>query len=550
MPRPSALLVAVLWLLGAGISAVAVTRGLQPNDEGLMLAAADRIARGQVPYGDFWWFYPPGQPYLLGGLQELFGPSLLTWRIVRVLTDATVAALAFVLARRGGATTVPALVAWLAAALAMATPTQPHPFPIALAAALGALLLVERHPAWAGVLAGVCAAWRIEFAGYLALGVLLALIVRPGPAAWRAGQAGRFLAAAALAALVLFAPVVGSAGPGESWDLLVRYPLLDFQDYQSLPFPLAYDGPLNTSSVSGFVDDSVEPLLVFYVPLVLVAGLLASLVSVALRARRETEWPKVAVAVFAVGMAHYLLVRPDLFHTAPLAVLVSVLAAWAVSRPMAAGASIHERSGRPVAVRRTAARRRLVAVPAVMAALALAYVVVEGLDRRWLAVRDEAVALDVAHADGVQVPPASARPLERAVRDVQARVPPGRPIYVTTLRNDLVTSGNPLFYLLAQRPNPTRYDIAAPGVVTSAPVQREIVRDLERTGTRVVVRYTAAITAAPEPNRAGRSTGVRVLDDYLRRAYRPAARYGPYTILLRRSAAPARGAGARAPAAG
>ena len=32
-----------------------------------MLQAAARIADGQVPYRDFWWFYPPGQPLLLGG---------------------------------------------------------------------------------------------------------------------------------------------------------------------------------------------------------------------------------------------------------------------------------------------------------------------------------------------------------------------------------------------------------------------------------------------------------------------------------------------------
>ena len=47
-----------------------------------------------MPYRDFWWFYPPGQPYLLGALHALFGPSLLPGAIVRVLADATVALLA------------------------------------------------------------------------------------------------------------------------------------------------------------------------------------------------------------------------------------------------------------------------------------------------------------------------------------------------------------------------------------------------------------------------------------------------------------------------
>ena len=93
----------LLWVAGAVISAVGILQGIQPNDEGLMLQAAARIADGQTPYSDFWWFYPPGQAYLLGALWALLGPSLLVWRLVRVVCDATVALLAWRLAGRLGA---------------------------------------------------------------------------------------------------------------------------------------------------------------------------------------------------------------------------------------------------------------------------------------------------------------------------------------------------------------------------------------------------------------------------------------------------------------
>ena len=66
------------------------------------------------------------------------------------------------------------------------------------------------------------------------------------------GRRGASLGAAAAAALLLYAPVVAAAGLGDSWDLLVRYPIEDFGDYQSLPFPFDYDGPLNTGSIGGF----------------------------------------------------------------------------------------------------------------------------------------------------------------------------------------------------------------------------------------------------------------------------------------------------------
>jgi hypothetical protein len=477
-----------LFAAGVLVSGCTMLRDIQPNDEGLMLQAAARIADGQVPYRDFWWFYPPGQPYLLGALHALFGPSLLPWRIVRVLADATVALLAWRLAGRAASPGL-ALVAWAAAILAMAYPSGPHPFPIALALALGALLTFERRPVLAGVLTGACAAWRIEFAVFAAAGIVLAQ--RPP---WR------YLAATTGTAALLFAPVVIAAGLGRSWDLLVDYPLTDFRDYQALPFPLDYDGPLNTGSIGGFLSDSAEPLLLFYLPLVLVIGLAGAAFALVRRHNALT----IATAVFTAGTVGYLLVRTDLFHTAPLAVMFAVLAAWAL-----------------------ASRRGVLAV---VVGVALAFLIVEGTDRRWLVLREDTVPV----ADGVRAPAAEAAELEDTVRAIQRAVPPGEPIYVAPKRADQVTAGYPLLYVMADRPNPTRYDIAAPGVVTSAPVQREIVGDLERTKPRVVVRWESPLSAAPEPNAAGRSSGVRLLDEYLARAYEPGPRYGTLRMLLRR----------------
>jgi hypothetical protein len=473
----------IVFASGLVLSALTLLSGIQPNDEGLMLQAAARIADGQVPYRDFWWFYPPGQPYLLGGLWEAFGPSLLVWRIVRVLADAAVVTLVYVLARRSGRERW-ALVGALAAALAMAYPSGPHPFPLALALALGALVAGPERALLAGVLTGICAAWRMEFAMALGAGLLLG------------GAGARYALASVGTAAALYAPVVLAAGLGPSFDLLVDYPFTDFRGYQSLPFPLAYHGPLDTSGPVGFLEHSLEPLLLHFLPLVLVIGLAASLAAGGVRYR-----DRMPIALFALGCLAYLLVRADLFHTAPLAVLVAVLA------PRAEG------------------HRALVAV----ALAALVFVAVEGADRRWLVLREDVRALDLPVADGVRVPPRQAEELERLVAELR-----GRDFYVMGRRGDRVTAGHPLLYVLAGVPNPTRYDIAAPGVVTSARVQREIVRDLRRARTPVVVRWLDRGTAAPEPNRAGRETGSRLLDDYVARAYTPEERVGAFLLLKRR----------------
>src|SRR4051794_27527541 len=186
-----------LYLIAAVISAITVYKGVQPNDEGLMLQAARRIAQGQVPYSDFWWYYPPGQPYLLGGLWSIFGPSLLAWRVVRVLSDAAVAVLAYRLAREEAGPRL-SLAAFAGATLAMAQLPQPHPFPIALAFALGALVVFPRRPVVAGVLAALCAFWRLEFAAYLVVGIVLSCAIRPVPGAEKTRQIARFLVPGAL----------------------------------------------------------------------------------------------------------------------------------------------------------------------------------------------------------------------------------------------------------------------------------------------------------------------------------------------------------------
>ena len=531
---------ALLWLAGLAVGVVTLRNWIQVNDEGLMLQAAARIADGQIPYRDFWWFYPPGQSYLLALIWKLTGPSLIPWRVVRAVSDATVALLVWRLAlRRGGS--IPALFAWLAAILAVSSATGPHPYPIAMSFALAALLLLDRRPGVAGALAGAAAVWRIEFAAYLALGCAVGLAVRG------AGLKPflRFLAGGIVVAAAAYVPMVLAAGASRSWELLVRYPVLEFGKYQTLPFPLVWDGGGNARGL-----DLVAQFLSYHGPLVLILTLAASGVAL-LALRRDGGWLELATFIFGFGMANYLVVRADAFHTGPLAIIDSVLVAWAIS------GLIEARRRRAILPVPVGFARRFVAVAAVsVASVGLCWGIA---DTGWKRIREidqarGAVEIPLTVAGGVREMPVTRCSLRGApvqlcrtsdlvatVNWVDSHVPEDQPIYVTTSRSDLVTAGAPLFYILAGRNNATRYDIAAPGVVTSAAVQREMIRDIAARRA-VVVRDGAGITAAPEPNLAGKSSGVRLLDQWLDRNYVEAARFGVWTVLEPRSAVTSGGA--------
>ena len=486
--RPS-LRYAILFVLGALLSGLTIRWGINPHDEGLMLQAGERIVDGQLPYRDFYANYGPGQYFLIGGLDWLFGPSLLTWRIVRVLLDAGVAVLAYALVRRDAPEPL-ALGAWVAVAAAMAYPSIPHPNPTALALAFGGLLLAERRPALAGALAGLAIVFRLDL-GVAALAgvVLLAWTERRSVAAARAALTG------VAVALVLMAPVV-IAAPGDFWDQTIGF-ALDEQGLQRLPLPGAWDG--------GFEPNKI---LEHYYPYVLLAGA-ALWLAAAVRGRLPVRlW---AAAPLAAAGVLYLLARADVYHLVPLAAVLPVLLATAAAR---------ERSTAWV----------------VALVLTLGLIAVQGLDLKRIQVLDPPplATIDIDVADGVKAPPAEARALAGLSRDVRSRVPPGDPVFVANPRFDLVNVGNPLVYVLVGRPNPTRYDVMQPGVVTTAPVRREIVGDLERSRPRLVIRWLSPVADHREDNGAGRAGGVRALDRYLAREYEPARRFGDYLVLTRR----------------
>lgn len=498
----------VLFVLAACLSGFTILRSISPHDEGLMLQAGARLASGQWPYRDFWMNYPPGQPLVLAGLHELVGPSLLAWRVLRTLTDAGVALLAYRLARRRAPESY-ALLAWLAVAGAMAFPTGPGPNPLAILLSLSAIYAVRDRPLLGGVLAGIACLFRLEIGAAAIIGVALAAAP---------GRRARTLAVASLTGLVVLAPFFAVAPSAMLHDTVGFYGI---QDLQRLPFPLHFHGPLRPSK-----------LIEFYAPLILVAGLplwglalavrfrarepvhasAALLGGITARARlRAFDAAPLALAPLAlVGLA-YLLGRSDVFHLVPLAAVLPVmLATAAASSP-----------------------RRWLAL-ALLGALAL--IALHGLDRRAGALLHPPALAGVPGpvGDGVQTDPADARALGALERTIGTLTTRGEPIFIANPRHDLVHAGDPLLYVILGHPNPTRYDVMQPGVVTTAPVQDEIVSALERSRARVVVRWLDPRAAQVEPNGAGRASGVHVLDRYLGTHFGRYAQFGFYEVLLRR----------------
>ena len=495
-PRRSWLLPLALFVAAALISGFTLLRGVDPFDEGLVLQAARRIGDGQIPYGDFTWAYGPGLPYLLAAL----GDSLLHWRIARVLVDAGIALAAFAVVRRATGNTRLAAAAWLLAVCAVADPRTANPFAYALLFALLAFSAASvRRPLLAGVLIGLAAAFRIDFALF-GLAAALTVLAR-GEARGRRALATCAGAAVAVGALV-YLPFVVAIGPADLYDALIGTSLRE-SGYWTLPFPLRYRGAFD--GPAGW-----EEALEFYVPLLLVLGTVAAAVALVLRrpGRDSTAWLGAGLVVLAAGYFLYLRSRTDSIHVQPLTVALALLL--------------------PIAAAATRVRALAIALLAVLALLTL-----DAAGDRAKALFDPPAmsAIDLPVADGVKAPPEEARALERTVAEVDSLVPPGDPIYVLPRRSDLAPISAPLVYVLADRDNPTPRDH---GLLTSAAAQREIVSELERVRPAAIVRWTDPLSSEPEPNRRGRSSGVETVDDWVAGNYTLRRRAGYYDVLVPR----------------
>ena len=199
---PSRVRQVVLLVLAAGLSGFTILQGIAPHDEGLMLQAGARIASGQWPYRDFWLNYPPGQPVVLAALQEVFGNSLLAWRVLATIVQAVVALEAYRLARRRAPESY-ALLAWLAVAAVMAWPSLPTPNAPALALAFGALLAARSRPSLGGALAGLAFVFRFEIGVAALVG---ALLTSPPGTRLRTAATGILFAVVPLVPFFLAAP--------------------------------------------------------------------------------------------------------------------------------------------------------------------------------------------------------------------------------------------------------------------------------------------------------------------------------------------------------
>lgn len=497
-------------------------------DEGIIVYGAQRVLQGDLPYRDFWTQYSPGQLYVLAGLFHIFGSNIMVERWMDVVIRALLALSMLALSARLTSWKL-ALPVWVLAVLwAQAYGFFGYPIFAGLMFALASLYAMLRgfsDRRWlfgAGVLLGLCFAFRHDMAVYLGaaqvLGLVPAIFLRKTDEhaslikrvmatvkialPWVAGAA--FIMLPIIAYFVLNAPV------SELVNQLFLFPLIEFPKVRDLPYPR-----LNWRSNA----------LPFYAPWLVYALSLIVALMIFIRHWKEDAsyfraWGIVMVALFGLFGFNQARVRSDTIHTVHF-FLVSIVLLPVLFRGWGQRASVAAQAITAVAV--------IVGFIALMDPVNVYVQMLADRENNKVALTPEAQAGTLPRAQGALVNSEQ----NFVVREIQRLTQPGEYVYVGLNRHDKIFANDVMINFLMDRRSPTRYQELHPGLVNTEPVQREMIADLEKNRPRYVVT-TDMFRWAMEPNDTAKSTGVELLDRYITKHYRYANTIGSYTIYQRR----------------
>jgi hypothetical protein len=511
-------------------------------DEGLALYNAERVLEGAVPYRDFWTPYAPGQFYTLAILFKWLGPSALVERLWDALTRLVLAVVIFLVARAvtsPKAAMFPALLAllWLASGGFHGYPVLPALL-CALVSVIGIISYAQlSRPRWlwvAGVAAGLATFYRHDVGLYFVVPEVLILGAatfamgresqRPGAWWWRIVSSEVVYL---IGLLLILGPVLvyllAVVPTGELWSNLVAFPAKSLHRVRALPLPsplapiqVLVGGNYSAASAVKFV---VTTWLPFYLPLAIFALAIAQVIGLpSLRARRSNSsarWGTALLTAAGILLLCQGFNRADWIHLFPASLIALILLASILD-------AVLPIMGRGQAV-------ALVLITGCV--LLLPYVALPV--RTWFVFSHSPLPCRtsriIPRAGGLCIDPDE----QRAVCFIQSHTSKHERIFVGNARHDQIFTNDILFYFLADRGSATKYHELHPGLATTLPVQAQIVDDLIRNHVRYVVLWSGVGSTREEPNESGRSSGVNLLDRFLRTHYRRVETYGLYAVLFK-----------------
>ncbi len=521
-------------------------------DEALILVGSTRVLAGDIPYRDFYANYGPAQFYVLAALFKVFGPSVLVERLWDLLVRSSAVLVIYLLVDRTWGRWRAIFLAALTGMWLSYFENYGYPvFPCLLFSLLSLYCLVPVYrgcrataPLLAsGICVGITILFRHDVGIATALGGAFTLVLFHLTQKLDARQRMRVVLRSAAMysggiALALVPPLALLVAAGAAHDMLVdlvQIPAKIYVRMRSLPFPSVLGQARDVIHLKHRMQASELPSPAVYLPILgVISGVLTLAVfgknrwaagsaeDQALAAQRS--WILVQLTVFSLLFFFKGWVRPQPIQMA-LAIVPSLVIITVCQ------VQVHSRAAKILCATGIACLLLISLTPVWFA---------EAWFERNLAWAANGGILGPAQSDnGACFPPPGLERLRcfyinpqqlAAIQYIQQHTADNEAIFVGNDRHDKLVGENILFYFLSKRAPMTKWYHFDPGVQTTMEIQSEMVVELQTRRPRYVV-LSSDWDNAEEPNDSAQSSGVTVLDQYIRTNYRAVAAFGRTTIL-------------------
>jgi hypothetical protein len=514
-------------------------------DEGLALTGAMRVASGQIPHRDFYANYGPGQFYTLAGLFKIFGESLLVERLFDLFIKGAIAtwiyALTSLYCRRTVAfCTSVVTVLWLfglpnLAGTANVTVSLLNLISSTLILPVFLSRVSARRMFAAGVVVGAATLFRYD-TGLAIAGVHVCVIII---AIYLKSTSSRLHAIVSVLwpymlglALMIVPPALYylSVAPFHdfAFDMFI-YLSRHYHSGRNLPFPgIDLRGLENLEVYLPVAAIGIS----FYVAFARRLGArdMVSLGSMP----EERKWRGFLLMFALLALVMYLkaYVRMSVYQLNlcifPSLLLIAVLFEHRLTFPRPLRISILGLVGLSVvAVTWSALHQvrflqvRHSSVPEHMFASARG--TIPETEATWCKLRN---ALTIGFCFLPEIDRV------RTIEFIDSHTTPDQKLYVGSRRHDKIFANDNLIYFGSQRLPATKWSHFDPFLQNTYEIQTEIARELTATAPPYIV-LNSEFDSVTEPNDSSKSTGVTLLDEYIRTKYRPVQTFGMMSIWQR-----------------
>lgn len=513
-------------------------------DEGIVLTGAMRVAAGQIPHRDFYFIYGPAEIYILAGLFKIFGPSLLAERLfdlcIKALVVTTVFAIVASYCRKSVAVFVSVItILWLFGLNEFGLAVMP----VSVLNLISSVLILPifagrvspRRMIAAGAVAGAASLFRYDTG--IALLAIHACVIAIAIHLFPTAGTNRLRLFASI-----FSPYLAGFG------LLTIFPLLYYLSvaplgpimHDIIVFPSKYYHRARNLPFPGITLKSFENVGI-YVPLAIATMTLYALVRPRTRSvvpdspeaqKRQGFLIMFGLMLVVMYLKGIVRVAPIQMYLAivPSLLLIAVLFEYRAAFPRPARVSINclmllSLLAATWSTLHVIRLESLYHLSVAQRILHFPQVATSGLQADWCRTINPVTQgfCFLPEDDRIQ-----------AIEFIRSHTRQGQTLYSGLSEHDRVFANDNLIYFATQLVPATRWSHFDPDLQNRYDIQSQMVHELEQNAPPYLV-LDSEFALVQEPNESSKSSGVTLLDTYIRDKYKLAEQFDKLSIWQRRS---------------